>query len=293
MSKPDTHPDIPDQNWSNPFPDGHPLHDLYGRRVRQEQDLAIIVSDYHSRRGTGKTIASLQLAEGMDQSGGMTTGKATVRAEELRNAYFKQPKRSALVLDEGEIGASNREAMTNTNKELRKILSIGRVEQKYLLINTPSIDFIDKDIIKLCDVWILMLRKGVGLVHFLEQNPYASGNNTLRPKKGLIQFEDVQKDTQLRDVYNHLTKQKRGHIRGDEGEPFVKQSEHKEQLRKAREEARTETRNELLTDIYTRLADLDDDDLARIKRYDGISQGMLAEAIGLSQGQISNIVRDS
>lgn len=289
MSK--THPDIPEQQWTNPFPDEHPMHDLYGRRVRQEQDLSVIISDYHSRRGTGKTIASLQLGEGMDQSGGVTTGKATVRAEELRNAYFKQPLRSSLILDEGELGASNREAMTTVNKELRKILSIGRVEQKYLIINTPDIGFLDKDIIKLCDVWILMLRKGVGLIHFLEQNPYANGNSTLRPKKGIIQFDDVQKGTRLREVYNHLTKQKKGHIRGEEGESFIRQSEHREKLQQARQEARQDMRDELLADIHNRLSELSDDDVAKIQKYNGVSQSMLAEAVGLSQGQISNIVR--
>lgn len=286
----DTHPDIPDQQWTNPFPEQHPLHDLYDRRVRNEQDLAIIISDYHSRRGTGKTIASLQLAEGMDQSGGMVTGKATVRSEELRNAYFKQPIRSSLVFDEGELGASNRDAMTTTNKELRKILSIGRVEQKYLIINTPSIGFIDKDIIQLCDVWILMLRKGLGLVHFLEQNPYASGNQTLRPKKGLIEFKDIKRGTRLRDVYNHLTKQKKGHIRGEEGESFIRQSEHKEEVRKAREDARIEMRNDLLQDVWNGLGSMDDDDIAKVERWNGITQGQLAEAVGLSQQQISNIV---
>jgi len=280
----------PQQDWENPYPEGHPLHDLYGKRVRQEQDLAVIISDYHSRRGTGKTIASLQLAEGMDQAGGLTTGKATVRAEELRNAYFKQPKRSSLVLDEGEIGASNREAMTNTNKELRKILSIGRVEQKYLIINTPDIDFLDKDIIRLCDVWILMLRKGVGLVHFLERNPYASGNGVLRPKKGIIQFEDIDTGTRLRDVYNHLTKQKRGHIRGDEGEPFVSQSDHEEAVQDARETVRQETRNELIQDVWDRLGSMDDDDIQKVKRWDGITQTQLAEAVGLSQQQISKLL---
>jgi hypothetical protein len=230
------------------------------------------------------------MGEGMDQSGGLTTGKATVRAEELRNAYFKQPIRSSLILDEGELGVSNREAMTTVNKELRKILSIGRVEQKYLIINTPDIDFLDKDIIKLCDVWILMLRKGLGLVHFLEQNPYAHGESTLRPKKGLIELKDVKKDTRLRDVYNHLTKQKKGHIRGDEGESFIRQSKHEEELQQAREQARTETRDAFIRDVYNRLGDMDDDDLASVERYDGISQSMLAEAVGLSQGQISNIV---
>lgn len=285
----DTHPDIPDKNWTNPFPDQHPLHDLYGKRVRQEQDLSIIISDYHSRRGTGKTIASLQLAEGMDQSGGITTGKATVEAEELRNAYFKQPIRSALTLDEGELGVSNREAMTAVNKELRKILSIGRVEQKYLIINTPSIDFLDKDIIKLCDVWILMLRKGLGLVHFLEQNPYANGNSTLRVKKGLIEFKDIQKGTRLRDVYNHLTQQKKGHIRGESGEGFIRESEHQEQLQQARQEARQEMRNELLQNVWDGLGSMDDDEVAKVERWDGITQTQLAEAVGLSQQQISKL----
>lgn len=285
-----THPDIPDKQWENPFPEEHPLHDLYGKRVRQEQDLAIIISDYHSRRGTGKTIASLQLGEGMDQSGGVTKGKATVRAEELRNAYFKQPIRSSLVLDEGELGASNREAMTKTNRELRKILSIGRVEQKYLIINTPDIDFLDKDIIRLCDVWILMLRKGVGLVHFLKRNPYAHGEGVLRPQKGIIQFDDIERGTRLREVYNHLTQQKKGHIRGEEGEPFVPQSEHKQALQDARETARTETRNALLQDIWTALGSMDEDDVEKVTRYNGITQTQLAEAVGLSQQQISNLV---
>lgn len=286
-----THPDIPDKGWTNPFPDEHPMHDLYERRVKNEQDLAIIVSDYHSRRGTGKTIASLQLAEGMDQADGMNTGKATTRAEELRNAYFQHPIRSSLVLDEGELGASNRDAMTTTNKELRKILSIGRVEQKYVIINTPDIDFLDKDIIKLCDVWILMLRKGIGLVHFLERNPYARGDGTLRRQKGIIQFEDIKRGTRLREVYNHLTKQKKGHIRGEEGESFIRQSEHREELRKAREDTRTETRNELLQDVWNGLGSMTEDDIQKVERFNGITQTQLAEAVGLSQQQISNIVK--
>jgi len=280
----------PAEDWENPFPEEHVLHDLYGRRVRQEQDLAVIVSDYHSRRGTGKTVASLQLAEGMDQSGGLTTGKATVQPEELRNAYFKQPKRSGLVLDEGELGASKYEAASNTNKELRKILSIGRVEQKYLVINTPDFDFIDKEIIRMCDVWILMLRKGVGLVHFLERNPYAHGDGVLRPKKGIIQFEDIERGTRLREVFNHLHQQKKGHIRGEEGEPFIAQAEHEEQLQDARETARTETRNELIQALWDRLGSMDDDDVQKVKRWDGITQTQLAEAVGLSQQQISNLL---
>lgn len=287
-------PDIPEQQWVNPFPQGHPIHDLYDRRVRAEQDLVIIIDDYHSRRGTGKTIASLQLAEGMDQNGGLTTANVTLEPNELRNKYSELPPRSALILDEGEIGASNRDAMTLVNKALREIVSIGRVEQKYVIINTPDKGFIDKDIRKMADVWITMLRKGLGLVHYFKRNPYArSGDGSvLNEKKGLIEFKDVQTGTELRDVYNYLTREKRKHIQGQGKSELVPLPEHKDQLQKAREQARREARNETIRDVYNGIRDLDDDDYTRMKRSGGISQTMIGEAVGLTQQQIGNIVRD-
>jgi len=141
-----TNPDIPDKGWTNHFPEGHPLHDLYERRVSNGQDLVIIIDDFHSRRGTGKTIASLQLGEAMDQNGGITKDNATLDPGRLRNMYSSLPKKSALILDEGELKASNREAMTVMNRALREIMSIGRVAEKYVIINTPDKGFIDKDI---------------------------------------------------------------------------------------------------------------------------------------------------
>jgi hypothetical protein len=290
MSANGSSPDVPEQSWTNNFPEGHPMHDLYERRVSNGQDLVIIIDDYHSRRGTGKTIASLQLGEAMDQNGGLTKANATLEPGELRNMYSTLPKKSALVLDEGELKASNREAMTVLNRALREIMSIGRVAEKYVLINTPDKGFIDKDIQKLADVWITMLGKGKGLIHHLKRNPYASGDTLLNEKQGLITFQDVQKGTRLRDVYNHLTSQKQQHIDGEGGKAMVPESKVKERVKNAREEARQEIRDEIIQDIYRRLGDLDDDDYTRMKRGGGVSQSMLGEAVGLSQQQIGNIV---
>lgn len=287
-----THPDIPDKNWTNPFPAPHPLHDLYDRRVRNNQDLVILIDDWHSRRGTGKSVASLQLGEGMDQNGGMTWENVTLRPEKLRNAYSTLPKKSALVFDEGEMGASNRQAMTKTNQALREIMSIGRVEEKYLIINTPSIGFIDKDIVELADVWICMIAKGVGVVFYLKRNPFSSGDQTLTEENGTIKFNDIQKGTRLREVYNRATKEKKKHIDGEEGDGFIPESEHQEILKKTREEVRKETRNEIISDIYNRLSGFDDDDISRIKRAKGVSQSMIGEAVGLTQQQVGNIVRE-
>lgn len=285
-------PDIPEQSWTNPFPEGHPVHDLYGRRVRNGQDLVWIIDDYHSRRGTGKTVASLQLANGMDQNGGMTKANATLEPGELRNMYEGLPNRSGIVLDEGEINASNREAMTILNRSLREIVSIGRVEEKYVIINTPDKGFIDKDLRKMADVWMTMLGKGIGLVHFLKRNPYSRGGDgtILNEKNGLVTFKDIEKGTQLREVYNHLTRKKKEYIGGDSGKSMIPHKEHKEKLNKAKDQARKEMRNEIVQDIYRRLGDLDDDDYTRMKRGGGVSQAMIGEAIGLSQQQIGNII---
>lgn len=285
-------PDIPEKGWTNPFPEGHPLHDLFERRIRNSQDLVILIDDYHARRGTGKTVASLQLAEGMDQNGGVTWENVSLRPEQIRNAYASLPKRSALVLDEGELGASKYEAMTLTNKALREIMSIGRIEEKYVVINTPATDFIDSELLKMADVWIAMLRKGAGLVHFYKRNPYSKGRgNLLTEKQGLLEFKDIKRGARLRDVYNKLKREKQGHIDGEEGQRFVPKSEHDKELEDARKEVRQETRNELIRDMYENLSGADDDFITRIKRADGISQAMLGEALGLSQQQVGNIVR--
>lgn len=273
-----THPDIPEKSWSNPFSDGTPLHNHFDKIVRQNRDLIILLDDYRGSRGTGKTIASLQLAQGMDQTEeGVTYEKCSLQPEEIRNAYAEQPKRSGLVLDEGEVGASNRDAMSKTNKALREIMSMGRVEEKYVVINTPAIDFIDKDIQKLADVWISLTRKGAGLVHFLEREPYSG--QLLRPKKQRIEFKDIPGDHELRSVYQQLTRNKRARIRGDEGTDYIERSEHQSELEQARKEARRETRDEIIQGIWEHPEVQDA----------GIPQRVIAEAIGVSQQHISNV----
>lgn len=294
MSTTDDTPDIPEKGWENPFPDGHPLHDLFERRISGGQDLVILIDDYHSRRGTGKTVASLQLAQGMNQNGPLTWENVSMSPKEIRNSYTTLPERSAIVLDEGEVGASNRDTQTKTNKALREIMSMGRVEEKYVIVNTPSIGFIDKHIRELADVWMTMVAKGLGLIHYFKRQPY--GNNAsgtlLTEKNGMIEFQDIKKGTQLRHVYNQLTEEKRKHISGEKGDGLMSKSEHKEILKKTKEEVRKETRNEVIKEIYRGLSGLEDQDYTRMKRADGVSQSMIGDAVGLSQQQIANIVRN-
>jgi hypothetical protein len=281
MSTETQSPDIPEQSWTNPFSEKTPLYEKYDKIVRENRDIIIIIDDYYARRGTGKSVASLQLANGMDQTDeGIVPSKATLQPEELRNAYSTHPKRSGLVLDEGELGASNRQAMSKVNQALREIMSIGRVQEKYVVVNTPLKKFLDSDILKLADVWISMVRKGLGLVHFLEWEPYSE--QLLSPRKQWIEFKDIPTGTQLRDVYNQLTRAKQSHIDGDGGTAFIPESEHEEALEKRAEEAKRQKRNEIVRGLFGH---------AEISGLD-ISQRMVAEAIGVSQGTVHNILKE-
>lgn len=268
-------PDIPDQSWTNPFGPDTWLHDQYEEVVREKRDIIIILDDYFGRRGTGKTIASMQMGHGMDQTEeGLTYDKVSMQPEEIREAYAEQPKRSALVLDEGEVGASNRAAMSKTNQALREIMSMGRVEQKYVIVNSPVREFIDKDLQKLADVWITMLRKGLGLVHHLRREPYSK--TLLTPQKQFIEFEDIPRDHRLRNVYNKLTRDKRARIRGDDGGGFIPREKHQEIVEKRVKEAEKEMRDDLLYKFYSH-------------PETELSQEKVASMAGMSQKHISNL----
>lgn len=263
----------------NPFSPGTYLYELFEEVLKENRDLIIAIDDYYGRRGTGKSIASLQLAEGLDQNEGVTSTKATMSPEEIINAYAEEPNRSALILDEGEVGASNRQAMTRTNQALREIMSMGRVEEKYVIVNTPVLEFLDKDVQKLADVWITMRRKGLGLVHALEREPYSG--KLLRPKKQWISFNDVAKGHRARTVYNRLTREKKARIRGEDGGGYIAKDKHQEILERKSREVKKETRDEILTQIYNH----------EEAREDGVSQRILGEAVGLTQQAVGQIVR--
>lgn len=268
--------EVPEQSWTNPFSEGQPLYRKFDKIVRDQRDIIILIDDLKGRRGTGKTVLSLALANALDQTDeGLTWDKVSLRPEEIRNAYADHPRRSGLVLDEGEYGIGNRDAMTGTNKALREIMSMGRVEEKYLIINTPLRRFIDKDIQMLCDVWISMQSKGRGLVHFYDYETYSG--NLLTPKKQYLNFNDIPRGGQLREVYNKLTREKRKIIRGETGSTYVTEGEVEGRLEKAREEARKDQRDDLIRELYHH-PDLE------------LTQERIGEVVGLSQRAVSHIL---
>jgi hypothetical protein len=248
---------------------GESFGKLFEQRLRNNQDLIVLVDDEHNRRGTGKTTLSIGLSAVLDQTTeGMTKDKVCMTAQELTNSYLQEKKGSALILDEAEQAVSKYRAASSTNMAIRKLASMGREPlQKFVVINLPNSMELDRDLKALCTVWIMVTEKGHAAVHFLGMNKYR--NKVLTPKKHGLGWTAID-DPQLKEVSEYLAERKR-EILKDGSEGYV----DPEELDQAVDRAKTDTRNELLGSIY---AETD------------VTQQDLANAVGLSRSRVADIL---
>jgi len=262
------------------LPEGYDFTELYKKRVRNKSDLSVIVSDRSNRRGTGKTVFSCILAHKMDRTDeGLTKDKVAISIDELLDAYMNCPKGSGIVLDEAEAGLSKYRAGSSTNMAMRELVSLGRVREKYLVINLPATSELDRDLKALCSWWFLIQEKGSAWSHSLNWNPYSEEPRTPR-KDDRWFWDDIPRDHELRDVYDYLHEEKMKHLRGesDESSQRLTQKEVRKQLDNARSETRSKTRNKLLSTIYNN---------------SNLTQKELAKSVGLSRSRLADIVSNS
>lgn len=258
------------------FPEDCPLGKLYRKRVAQNRDLTVIVSDWNLERGSGKTTLALRLAQAADRTEeGVTREKASLNAHELTNAYTSKPKGSSLVFDEAEAGISNRRAMSGVNEAMRKIVGMGRVEQKYLFLTTPGVHQIDSDIRAMADVWVMVREVGRAQMYRVRFNPFEG--TALTDNWGILRWPD-ERPGELEDTYQQLTKDKRAALRGegDDGAGYVDAAEAAESADAAAKKAERQKRDELMRTIY--------------QQNDDMTQQKLADSVGLSRSRVADIL---
>jgi hypothetical protein len=269
----DTQPEV---ETKTPFAES-PFWQEYKRRVRQNQDLLILVSDYQNDRGTGKTVLSIDLAERLDRSDeGLTPEKASISPEELINGYTGHPQGSALVLDEAEAGVGAREAMTRINRTLNEIVSMGRVEEKYAILNMPASNHIDKNIIDLAHYWILVQRKGLARVYRLKNNPFEQQKYPTPVQQ--LSWSDLPNG---HDVYQSLTTEKRQRLNngGGSDERFIPQHEHRAIIEKEREAAEKQVRDDMIWRMIQH-PEID------------VSQRVIGDIAEMSQSHVYNVKKE-
>jgi hypothetical protein len=260
------------------LPDDCPLNKLYRKRVAQNRDLTVLISDWNLERGSGKTTLGLRLMSHFDRTDeGITPSKATLSAKELINAYTEQPANSALLLDEGQADASNRRSMSGINEALRKIVGLARVERKFCIMTSPGVNQVDRDIRNMCDIWIFVRSLGEAQMFRVQYNPFQ--DTELTHDWGTLKW-GPELPGQLQHTYDELTAEKRKRLRGegDDGEGYVQASKVQEQVEEQVKDTKRQTRDGLINDIYT--------------NSDDMTQQELADAVGLSRSRIADILSE-
>ena len=256
-----------------------PFWQDFEKRVKQNQDILILVSDYDNDRGTGKTALSIDLGEQMDQTDvGLTPEKAGISPEQLINAYANQARRSALILDEAESGIGKRDAMTKVNKLMNKIVSMARVEEKYVVMNMPASNQIDKGILDLAHYWILVRRRGLARVYDLRNNPFEQRKYPTPVQD--LQWSDI---AASHPVYEALTKEKNARLDDPSGHggtaAYLEQADVQEMIEKAEREADKERRDEMIWRMLNH---------PKLQAA-GVSQGTIADIARMSQSHVSTV----
>ncbi|WP_353635645.1 hypothetical protein ABSL23_17390 (plasmid) [Halobacterium sp. NMX12-1] len=241
--------------------------------MRQNRDLVILVTDSSNDRGTGKTTLSLRLAAGMDRTeDGLTDEKVALDPHELSQSYSEKPLGSGLALDETELGLDKYRSGSAVNKAIRELVSTGRVLEKYLVMNAPADHLIDSDLKTLVDVWVLVERRGFANVYRMDWEPHRS--HELTHDMGTLEWGPIPSGSDLQGVYDTLAEEKQRRLDGEEGDGFVRREEAREMVKNAKEEVKTNMRNEYIH---------------RLSEY-GMSQVDVGDIVGLSRSRVSQIL---
>jgi antitoxin component HigA of HigAB toxin-antitoxin module len=152
---------------------------------------------------------------------------------------------------------------------------MGRVEQKYLVLNAPASHAIDTDLRSLVDVWIIVQRRGFAHLYRVGYNQFA--DHELTKQIGTMSWNDINNDAPLRDVYDDLTSEKKRRLDGeDDDDAYLQRDEAKQMVEEAEREAKADQRNS----VIERMADA------------GMTQADIAEYVDLSRSRVSQILSE-
>lgn len=263
----------PDEFFEN---SEHPLAELYRKRVRQDRDLVVLVTDSSNDRGTGKTTLSLRLAAGMDRTNeGLTEEKVALDPHALSQAYADQPLGSGLALDETEIGLDKYDSGSAVNRAIRELVSTGRVLEKYLVMNAPADHLIDSDLKTLVDVWILVERRGFARVFRMDWEPHRG--HELTHDMGTLEWGAIPSGSELADVYDTLAEKKDARLNGEDSDTFIQRKVAREMVENAKEDVRQEVRNKYIESMSEA----------------GMTQAKIGDIVGLSRSRVSQVLSEA
>jgi len=245
-------------------------------RLVTGRDMNIIITAA-SETGVGKTTLAFSLAVLMDQHGWTADNAAVANPVEYERLYDQSPPGTCLILDEAEKAADARRGMSHESVTLSQSFAAKRYQQIFSILTAPSKAWVDKRLGNdAADYWIQAQEADMGRIKG-EANVYRLRTNEHEGQEYVQRVERIHWPNM--DNHPEFTKlQQRKHeiLEGDTEESFVEAGEVERLKEQAAKEARQEKRDEIIRSI--------NDELPVENQHD------IGNAVGLSQGTISNIV---
>lgn len=218
------------------------------QKLESDNDIKIIIQGANSQTGIGKTTLAVLLCRYIDPEWNAEE-KAFVDVPEYLNAHLDYPKGSALLLDEIEAGADKRRANSQENVDLSQGWATLRARNIATVATLPSISMLDSRMLELADYWILVKKRGVAQPFKINVNDFAPSRTPQRkplPGEEHIRFPDLPDNDPDKQYLDEI---KDDMVR-DTGMRSVPLPEHKQKLKRAKQKASKETRNDMMREVY-------------------------------------------
>lgn len=220
---------------------------LAREKLENDNDIKIIIQAQNSQTGVGKTTLAIQLCRFIDQNGWDAEEKAFVDVQNYLNSYLDYPEGSALLLDEIGAGADSRRSTSKENVQLSQGWQLLRARNVATVATLPSTNMLDSRMLELADIWVLVRERGLAQPYQINVNDF-TGRVSRDAFAGdeHIRFPDLPgRDSDKR----YLDTIKDEKVR-DGGLKSVPLPEHKDQLKKAKQDASKDLRNQMIRDVY-------------------------------------------
>lgn len=151
-------------------------------KLESGKDIQIVIVGRNAETGTGKTVLAIALSKVLDEHGWDHT-KGTLDFERYQELYDTLPPRSAILLDEMELIADSRRALSKENVDLSQMWSMFRYRQMVTIGTIPSADQLDKRMKKLSNGRLTVIERGKAFPYWYRVDDFSGKVDPRRYKK--------------------------------------------------------------------------------------------------------------
>jgi len=214
------------------------------KRKQEGRDAKCIVTAKDGQTGVGKTNFCDFAGYVTDTSKhGFGPAKTTIDPFEFLEFYNHLPAGSAAIMEEGEQFDARR-SNSNKNVDAAEKWQMARVREIVAFINLPSPSEIDSRFERLADYWINVERRGQAKVY----------KKKIHPTKRKLYYKTLQTiewpNMDGSASFEHMDALKDDRLDDGSESSWVRESEVRERVEKARKDAREDERDKWIASVY-------------------------------------------